>query len=922
MGKTIRWGLACALAVCCSSAAAQGKEIWEEYGKRVTSSASVGAQGPDLFGDQVSMSNGALSFSVTDVSLAGNNALPVAFTRKFEVRNSVGPHLHNDFPMEDWEIDLPNISGIFAPEWITGASNAPYQRCSVTSAGAARPPYITFDSTLFQPKDYWQGHTLSLPTGGGELLLLPADQARPSTGGPYFWITADQTRLSCLPGIQNWSGGGEGFLATAADGTRYWFDWMGSTIEDALLSKTGKLLARARVALYPTRVEDRFGNRVDYTYVNSRGSPIRLTRILASDGRQIDIAYNTTHGAVSSVTTGARTWQYQYALAGSADHTLTAVIQPDGSRWGISFAGLLSANVDYAQVSGGELNFRSCTRQPIVNDPKIFYGTATHPSGAIGEFTVEITHQGRSNVPVVCDNVKFPGNDVTDDVAIFPIYHHAPSLTKKRITGPGMDPMEWNYAYNAPHSFYYPGNATAEFPVCTGNIDCSIPVCTSDDCAGSSTTKVTDSKGDWIRHTYGTSYRYNEGKLLSVEVGTGTSTVLRNTVNTYDLSQLDRAYPARWGISPRMNWEGFPSDFHRPQVSRTIHQDGASFASITNSFDYFARPLSVARSGPQNSRTDVTQYHDNLSKWVLGQVSQSSTNGMVTRETGYDPTTAVQVWSKDYGKLQHTLGYRADGTLATVRDGRDFTTTLSSWKRGIPQLIQHPDGSTQSAVVDDRGWMSSNTDENGFRTCYTYDSMGRTASVTYPSETQAGVCDTSAWSPTAQIFESIGASEFGISAGHWRQAVSTGNARKFTYFDALWRPLLTHEYDAADMIGTQRFQQNSYDLGGRLSFASNPGSTSSPATGVWTEYDALGRVTSVSQDSEHGPLITRTEYLPGLRTQVTNPRGFVTTTQYQAWDEPGYDLPVRVDAPESAATVIVRDVLGKPLEVTRGGSIP
>jgi uncharacterized protein (DUF2252 family) len=66
MGKTIRVGLACALAFCCSSAAAQdGKQIWEEHGKRVASSASVSAIGPDLFGDRVSMSNGARGDGLT-----------------------------------------------------------------------------------------------------------------------------------------------------------------------------------------------------------------------------------------------------------------------------------------------------------------------------------------------------------------------------------------------------------------------------------------------------------------------------------------------------------------------------------------------------------------------------------------------------------------------------------------------------------------------------------------------------------------------------------------------------------------------------------------------------------------------------------------------------------------------------------------
>ncbi|MDQ3276061.1 MAG: RHS repeat protein, partial [Actinomycetota bacterium] len=681
MGKTIRVGLACALAFCCSSAAAQdGKQIWEEHGKRVASSASVSAIGPDLFGDRVSMSNGALSFSVTDVSLAGNSALPVAFTRTFTVRNDAGPTLHNDFPLEDWEIDLPNISGTFASEWISGASATPYQRCSVTDTGAARPPQIWFDNKVFEPKDYWQGHTLSLPTGGGELLLLPAGQPRPSTGGPYYWITADQTRLSCLPGIKNWTDGGEGFLAIAPDGTRYWFDWMGSTIEASLEGSMGNRLGRSLRSLSPTRVEDRFGNYVNYTYVNARGSPIRLTQIKSSDGRQIDIAYSTSHGAVSAVTAGTRTWQYQYTPVGSVDHTLSVVIQPDGSRWGLSFAGLMAANVEYQTSSADGSAYRSCTTQPIVNEPKVFQGSATHPSGATGEFTVRVQAHGRTNVPALCENFTSPGNDETDDLPIFPICHHGLSLAQKRISGPGMDSLEWNYSYDSPRNFYHPAGTSPEFPVCPTGSDCSIPRCTSDDCAGSSTTTVTDSKGDWIRHTYGNSYRYNEGKLLGVEAGAAGGTVLRKTVNTYDLSQLDRAYPGRWGLSPRMNLEGFASDFHRPQLTQTIHQDGATFSSTTSSFDQFARPLGATDSSSKGfSRSRTTAYHDNQAAWVLGQVQKASVNGIVTDETVYHSTTALPVEARSFGKFQNSLGYHADGTLSRVTDGRNLSTMLSGW---------------------------------------------------------------------------------------------------------------------------------------------------------------------------------------------------------------------------------------------------
>lgn len=40
-----------------------------------------------------------------------------------------------------------------------------------------------------------------------------------------------------------------------------------------------------------------------------------------------------------------------------------------------------------------------------------------------------------------------------------------------------------------------------------------------------------------------------------------------------------------------------------------------------------------------------------------------------------------------FGKLQQTITYHPDGTVATVSDGRGNATTISNWKRGIPQHI-------------------------------------------------------------------------------------------------------------------------------------------------------------------------------------------------------------------------------------------
>ncbi|OCG79938.1 hypothetical protein XEULMG905_22845, partial [Xanthomonas euvesicatoria] len=87
---------------------------------------------------------------------------------------------------------------------------------------------------------------------------------------------------------------------------------------------------------------------------------------------------------------------------------------------------------------------------------------------------------------------------------------------------------------------------------------------------------------------------------------------------------------------------------------------------------------------------------------------------------------------------------------------------------------------------------------------------------------------------------------------------------------------------------------------------------------IWTEFDVVGRPTTISQDSEQGLLTTITQYLPGAQTLVTNPRGAQTRTGYQVFDQPVYDAPVWVQLPESARTSITRDVFGKAITIERG----
>ncbi|MGH8078346.1 MAG: hypothetical protein ACREPE_13610 [Lysobacter sp.] len=94
-------------------------ELFQDYAKLISERTGVGAMGPDLLGDQVSYYSGGLTFTNTDVSVAGNSALPVSVTRTYSVKARNGyPHPDTasgkDLPFGDWDLDLPRVTGVFA----------------------------------------------------------------------------------------------------------------------------------------------------------------------------------------------------------------------------------------------------------------------------------------------------------------------------------------------------------------------------------------------------------------------------------------------------------------------------------------------------------------------------------------------------------------------------------------------------------------------------------------------------------------------------------------------------------------------------------------------------------------------------------------------------------------------------------------
>jgi RHS repeat-associated protein len=893
-----------------------------EGGTQVLPGEVVKALGPDLMGDQINVASGSLEFHHTDTSLPGNNMLPVAVGRMMQT-GQTQPSLDGGL-FGDWELEIPHlhtVTGKYAlndlgpPDWYGfDGTNYNESRCSQLSAPPDIPgTQFVNTPTVVAPNLWWDGYRLYAPGSGEQTLLnrsgydaihagnFPADTVQPTDGNTYPVLTKANWQFSCLPKMANTTG--EAFLGHAPDGSTYQFDHMVSRPYANYGADTiviGILAYRAEIWVLPSKITDRFGNTVTYTYDTS--DPWKVLSIQSSDGRLITLTYFAGSRRVQSVFDGTRTWSYGYNSSGA----LQSVTLPDASTWQFALQPLEHAPFYNPDASCNTLLLTS------LPDPNTYQGVMTHPSGATATFVTKFGWHGRTNVfgsSAGCPSGMYTVNGVIYRNQI-PTFNGAYTLQSKTLAGPGMSAMTWSYVYGTGSSLALPVGC---FQAPT---NCGTP----------ETVQITDPVGNVTQNVYGTQFGINEGLLVQSSEGYSSSGSLRVTNYSYACPSTATypfpctgpgLYPVNVGYVAPIN-DSMGSIF-TPQSQRTISQQGVTFTQTVSGFDTYARATGVTRvSSLGYSRTESTSYSDQTALWVLGQVASQTIAGIQAASTSFNASTALPTATYKFGKLQASFSFNGDGTLASVADGLNHTTSFSSYMRGVPQLIGYADGTSISGVVSNLGELTSVTNEAGTTWSFSYDAMGRLASKTPPGG------DPVAYNPTTLSFVQVPTAEYGLDPNHWRQTITTGNAVTVNYFDARWRKLLTNTYDAGNVGGTQRMQVFSYDPYNRTTFAAYParaiGSISSSTPGATTAYDALGRPTQTLAASELGTLTTSVQYLGGFQKQVTDPRGNVTTTAYQAFDEPSESALVAASAPEGLSVAISRDVFGKPMAVTRGGS--
>jgi len=891
-------------------AVAQSVTPDQEYAKFIGRARSVSPL--TEFGDQINLRDGSLLMRATDIELRGTGPT-IRLTRTYRpggATSSLRETSGNKF--DGWELEIPRIktitansSNVTAPSprgWQVAGSTeaAKNQRCT----NFAAPGRITFSNDSarsWNPSEWWDGYYLVDDSGNSQPLMTRYQATVHPDSTDYKLMTLGNWAVGCLAATTSGEPG-EGFLAIAPDGTRYWFNHLVYRPADTL-ERPGDFVQRRYASMLVTRIEDRFGNWVTYSY-----SAGRLTSIDASDGRHVGVTFDG-NGQIAAITAGsgpaARTWTYQYE-AYTADAKALVVILPgtDGSRWRYELPALWASSLSV------DSNLSSCTL--TANDFELNAdGNITSPAGA--KLTLRLSRKrfGRSYVPKQC----WGGLDAADTgYATYPREWYAWAVTKRTVTVlPGLPAkLEWRYNYQPPASSWASD--------CPSPTSCPSTTWTDVKTWTNGTDPETTNPDLTHRSIFSTKFDETENMLLREEQYSSTSQLLRSTDHAYATVASGAANPYPWPMPLGNDLQARQNPFTKgrwsPERQRVIGQQDRVFTRNVDSFNAYARPAAVTNSSTIGySRTETIAYEDNTALWVLGQVKSVSAAGLVPTLNTYNSAAQLSSSTK-FGIPQATYTWNPNGTLLTHADGAGNTTTYLDWYRGLPQQIVYADGATESVAVNDHGWITSHTDENTLTTGYAYDGMGRLKTITPPAP----------WNPTNLVFEPVSSAEYELPAGHWRQTVTTGYGTRVTYFDGLWRPVITREYDAADQGNTSSVVLRAFDGAGRQRFESYPvrslagGVLTAQPYGQATEYDALGRVTRTLADSEQGWLTTTYTYLSGFQTAVTNPRGYTTTTAYGAFDDPGQAFMTAASLPEGVNLAIGRSsVWGDPEGITRSG---
>jgi RHS repeat-associated protein len=868
---------------------------------------------PDnLAGDNIDYFTGNVNFVVTDVSIPGNFDIPV------QVRRVLSRDVDAISEFGDWELSIPQISGVFH---------------SVEQMDCQNPePPIVYDDTQGYPFSWRKYHKgLTITDGNGYTSrLIPANKVTPrpfDVPDDVAYYTKKHWLVKCE---------GKNFIAQSPTGVTYTFDNLSRTIaRDTICSNGGEgCIPVSTVASRATKVEDRFGNYVTYSYASGNFNTWPVS-ISASDGRRIDIEYyDYLSPRISRVEANGRVWQYRYHELSQYMDVLHEVVLPDDSKWVYR---LYDEGCDGPCESSPKMrpkSFRDIREYPrtslsIEYPRRTFNFSVQHPEGALVDFTFKDSYLHRFDAGFT-QNITLPGDNVGRCIAI-----HCRgmmtsfALAQKVIHYDSSDTYQWDLSYSEnerlPSIYAEDGG----------------PI--SDEYKRQTTTiRGPDSIVEIIYH-----------RVADIFEGAELSRIVKN-LEGVELSRTDMQWekglyfggifmPEKESDIVEKVHRGLnvlKSAFSSRLVRHTITENGDQYHKVFSEFNEFEAATKAQQYNDFSSDIRYVKqgYQHDFSHWILNMptaesVSDDNVNFTVTKETTYYPSShafkSLPYEAMTFGRwVSRASDYYASGEPKTIEFNEKLKTstgtstqryrykTYSGYKRGKPQRVTYTARYSDTAQIntsqniDDNGWINSITDLNQNTTDYFYDKLGRLTAIDLPDR----------WTDTLIVWETgtngnrqATRYQCELAANH-RECNGEIATVQTLYYDRMLRERLVSVIDP--QTGQERHQNRRYNSLHSKVFESHWSTDSNQTEGIHYDYDVLQRLTSMT---EFGGGTVQTQYLSGNRVSVTNTRGYESVTTYLAYGGPSYEQMTTVASPEGVTTTQRVNLFGNITSITQTG---
>lgn len=803
-----------------------------------------GSIASDFPGERYNLMTGQLSFQYRDVHLP-SNGLDISLDRKFDNSTPFGDAgLYNlQISMGwHWSLDIPRMlvySNLFDGE---GCLNAQY--INIAMAGQIIGRSVGYENISDLPVGY-DNKDIAFSNGSvydcsNKTLKLPTGES----------IVLDK------------------FSKTS---------WFG--VEAAMY--------------YPSKITDRFGNEINFTYENGweagPNNQLILTRVTSSDGGVANIHYqdmvSNDFKKIDKITYGEgdsiRTVNYNYKPG--TDY-LSEVIDPEGRKTTYNWRTDTDSWIEYSQS-------KSVTYENI--------SEVTMPKG----------------VKIVYDYLN--GRDARDPASCNLVMQCAmrSSVKRKEITGANIEPLYVNYLRKhheesgSENGDVVVSEYRSKFP----NLSLINPAQKLNIYRFHRERYLAES-GDYVLTGMLKEFRIYKGRETQGIPRDGSPTYLLNYKMETDwdyrekgkfgckriyFNNLERCFEAYMTKQTRTYYEGNGSmsymvDFlERDQYNR-----------VTNYREY-------ANSLQDSSRRFVLRrYRDDRDNWLLnlpttayysdGHTSYTSVSNQEYYASNHASYPSLPSSHYKFGLLQHTdTEYNTAGQLKKrVSNVSQNYEIYDNYSQGIPEITKTKNRynsalvDTMTRVIDVFGNVQSETDYEGNAISYEYDNLNRLTKVDYVGPSWADI-----------------SYDYYFENGLEVKKKTHGNLVSYEYYNARGQVYKTNVNGVS--------QDFTYYNDGQLKTKTLPYySTNTSPKYIGYTYDALDRKTMETLSGGY----LRTWQYPPSKIKYTDGYGNQTTTTYLGRGDVDYSMPTYIQSPENVITEIDYDVFDLVSSVKQGNS--